>query len=300
MATVYVAPSPTGDDSRTYTQAQSSATPWATIGKCNTSATTGDTIVLLAGTHTWATVAFTKSFTIQGNTSDPTLYILDGGASAVRWSGLLTLTVSNVTFQNANGGGTTTEELTIFQKANADSNALTFTNCIFKTIQIKNDTVGGGLFGVRNNHNNGALVLNLTRCQISVTKSASNVTSALALIMARITVNSVITVNSCTIALLGTSGASTQIDNLHNFISTATNLTLTYKNTIIYCPTTAVTWATGTAATTTTATYCDFYQVTSSPSGTGTITSDPLFVDAANGNFNLRPTSPCLNTGTLV
>ena len=50
----------------------------------------------------------------------------------------------------------------------------------------------------------------------------------------------------------------------------------------------------------TTATYTDFYQVTSAPSGIGNITSDPLFVDAANGNFNLRPASPCIDTGTLI
>jgi hypothetical protein len=30
------------------------------------------------------------------------------------------------------------------------------------------------------------------------------------------------------------------------------------------------------------------------------ITTDPLFVDAANSNFNLRPTSPCIDTGVII
>ncbi|MCL1922059.1 MAG: DUF5123 domain-containing protein [Kiritimatiellaeota bacterium] len=33
------------------------------------------------------------------------------------------------------------------------------------------------------------------------------------------------------------------------------------------------------------------------PSGTGNIASNPLFVDAANGDFRLQPDSPCINKG---
>ena len=33
-------------------------------------------------------------------------------------------------------------------------------------------------------------------------------------------------------------------------------------------------------------------------SGVGNIDADPLFVDSTNGDYRLRPNSPCINTGT--
>ena len=50
--------------------------------------------------------------------------------------------------------------------------------------------------------------------------------------------------------------------------------------------------------------YNDFYNMTGGltgiSTGTGCITSDPLFVDLANGNYNLRPTSPCVDSGVII
>jgi len=40
--------------------------------------------------------------------------------------------------------------------------------------------------------------------------------------------------------------------------------------------------------------------ISGAPSGNNNITSDPLFVDAANRNYNLSPSSPCIDAGTLI
>ena len=42
------------------------------------------------------------------------------------------------------------------------------------------------------------------------------------------------------------------------------------------------------------------YNMSGVPTGSNNITSDPLFIDFAGGNYNLRPTSPCIDTGTIV
>lgn len=47
-------------------------------------------------------------------------------------------------------------------------------------------------------------------------------------------------------------------------------------------------------------TNCCFHQFGSSNTsgGTNNVFSDPLFVDSTNGDYRLRPTSPCINAGT--
>ena len=68
---------------------------------------------------------------------------------------------------------------------------------------------------------------------------------------------------------------------------------LTFTNSIFYGPITF-------EATYDILNYCCKYGTSGSPSGAGTISVDPLFVDIANGNFRLQRTSPCIGAGVLV
>jgi len=74
------------------------------------------------------------------------------------------------------------------------------------------------------------------------------------------------------------------------------------KNTIIYNDTA---YDCVLSMDTTTMDYCCYYAASTGefsniPSGTGNINQDPMLVDPANFNFNLSPSSPCIDAGTLI
>lgn len=47
--------------------------------------------------------------------------------------------------------------------------------------------------------------------------------------------------------------------------------------------------------------YNDVYLISANtPTGTGNITDDPLFVDPTTANFDLQPTSPCIDAGVIL
>jgi len=113
------------------------------------------------------------------------------------------------------------------------------------------------------------------------------------------------TVNDYALFNLAQSGSAMNITNCTFYVTTVTSNGLFYyfasgsssvvKNNIIYasssCPI-----ATGISGTFT-FNNNDTYNGTSIPSGSNNITSDPKFIDPVNDNFNLKPSSPCRNTG---
>jgi hypothetical protein len=282
MATVYI--SPTGDDSRTYVQAQSRSTPWATVGKAETSATTGDTVVLLAGTHTWVSATFTKSFTITGDTTDPSLYIVDAGNNARYWNLPGTSTIQYLKLYRNHMTSSS------YWIAGTAGTTLTVQNCWFDDCKISGFTGSGqgggflktgaaGTFTVQNN-----LFTNILRNNFSM----------FALVRGETATSTTFVVKGNT--FVNTSAAS----QISHFIDGAgTGNTWTLKNNILY--NSGGTIATTYSGTGVTQSYSDLYGTwTGTTSGTGVITSDPLFVDMSNANYNLRPASPCIDAGTAT
>jgi hypothetical protein len=163
---------------------------------------------------------------------------------------------------------------------------------------------GGGIFGMAGAGTQGIINVTLTRCLCYDIKKLSASTSA-SIFTAHLANNlSVINMTNCTFYM---NALTDTILTGFSWIWSAASgaLTWTIKNCIIDAPTSMRYQALGSGNNTDlsiyTITYSDVYNFTNTPTlGTGTITSDPLMVDPANANFGLRPTSPCINTGTLI
>ena len=102
-----------------------------------------------------------------------------------------------------------------------------------------------------------------------------------------------VTFDACVIKMTGGSSS-----NFLGFLKNASS-TLTVKNTIFVGNTGSETLMVSTANQL--GTLVDSYNCysnTGHSGGTNNITQDPQFVDAPNGDYRLRPASPCINAGT--
>jgi len=274
MSVIYLAPTPTGDDSRTYAQAQNPATPWATVAKVNSSATSGDTVSMAAGTYAFSSATFSKSFTWNGAALSggfPTT-ILDGGGASATWGfSAQTITLSKITIQNIVLSSATP----VFHGYSLGT--LNATNCVFKTLQL-NDA-NAFLF---REIVNGTLV----NCAFYATSSSAHATSGLIAFPAGLTMANCI-------------GYFTETSNyLQTLIHFALGGTITIKNTIMQSATASMLWRSGAGSATWALSYSCMYGLGGSPSGTGVITTDPKFIDPTNVDFHLAHDSPALGMGT--
>lgn len=272
MATVYIN-ADSGNDSRSYAEAQVSTTPWLTPNKVFTDATDGDTCIVqtATATYTCSNATITKTLTFTGETTNNSNHVF--AMSNQRFSFSTNSKTHTFNYIKFTGSG----NLNAFYMygTSATSN---FNNCYF-AIDPSTTTQSGVFRGSAS-----PATFNLTNCVIvGITADANKniFTEAGGF-------SPVFTITGCTIY--------TPVINTI-FYAVNSSITATVKNTIIYA-TGAMAYKSGTVNTT--ATYSCFYTVTTPPTGTGVITSDPLFVDAINSNFNLRQTSPCISTGTLV
>jgi hypothetical protein len=281
MATVYI--SPTGNDT---TGNGTYALPYLTIQKAIAMTVANDTIILKNGTYTWVTTTFSpRTYAAETNN----LAILDAAlgnpycALASGTTNFIGINFINNT-QTAIGG--------IF-RSSAFGGTLTFTNCIFrKNTVFSNNNYSSTFLYI----GSGTGTIIFANCLFD--DLISNVASGICSVIGMETSNS-LTMTNCVFYLKQTNGYKfTQL-----FMANASVFTITMKNCIIVNATGAATvysqvYTGGSFINN--VTYNCTNNITNFPAGTGNITSDPLFVDAPNSNFNLRPTSPCIDTGNLV
>jgi hypothetical protein len=280
MATWYI--SPTGNDS---TGDGSTGNPWLTSSKAVTSATSGDTIIHKDGTYgALPATTTTKDIIHRAENIGMAVCDLNFTAGTGYWGSAYagrSYTFDGFHITNARPG------YYFFAMEGPTGASQYWYNCRFSNIRLNPSGAVNliGTFSV----NNATLVYD--RC---IFQDISVVTSnTIGVFSKAVGTGSVMSVTNCSLYLTDTGGH--YFSKLFNANS---NQFFTFKNNIITA-TGATPYGTLGAANTTLS-HCCFHNITSAPTGSGHITSDPLLVDPANGNFDLRPNSPCINSGTLI
>jgi len=293
MATYYLN-ADTGVDSG----AGGSGAPWLTLAYAYSHSTGGDTLYFQNSTATYTFSNQTlANRTITGQSA--TGVVLDGGGAVVGWALQGTVTINNITVQNITKFG---NQWRAVLSVSGSEVILTVNGCIFHNIETFRSDYGDGVIG--SSYAQGRFNVTINGCLFyDIKLNSSGVAGAVfGFRVMNNTVASSFSVTNCTVCV--TAVAPNKLLGMFNFFDAGGNTTLptvTVKNTILSNQSgLTLKYEGNTIWYTLSVTYSDLYLLTSAPTGTGVITSDPLFVDPTNSNFRLRPTSPCIDTGTLV
>lgn len=272
MATIYIN-ADTGNDT---TGDGSEGSPWLTMGKAHTEAASGDTVICQDSTaaFTWAALTFAKDLTIQGESNDASGAVFDGASGTNFWKiEANTVTIEKCTFTDNNaafGSG-------LFM-CSSGSGTLTMTNCVVHNVATSNNQRQGIWFAFTAGGTFTVTLTAVTLYDVTTFNQGDNG------IISQGNGTMTATMTNCTFAF-GSGSVPKILDSGSTL--TATNCIFSHDS--------SATWVTAP-----TLTYCCEYNISDAAGGTGNITTDPLYVDEASANFNLRPTSPCINTGTLT
>lgn len=268
----------------------SSGSPWETLAYAYTQASDGDTIYVQAAdaTYAWANLTPTNGITLSGVSGDPTDAIFDGGdGGTVHWKLQSDWTFENVTFRNAQHSRDWDGMWEIMNDSN-----LVFTNCIVHDILNAAGQDIDGLTGVIQfeYEDDTAKTLTLTNCLFYDIRSF-NANPSNRSIIGSGSAGASTTITGCTFDLSVYDG--NQLAMFSDNKAAGSNV-ITATQSIFYSDTES--FAFGDSTDGSSYSHNCYYNVTDK-GGTGSTTSDPLFIDAANSNYKLRPTSPCVGTG---
>jgi len=286
MATFYI--DPNGDD----TDDGSIGSPWKNFIYAVLNSDTSDTIIVNEGTNV-QTVGFDNESidgrTIISENNNPKLTILDFG---------------NVIFKRFRSGNQGSMSGITFLKLTTDSqnqnnfqdfNALYVNNCIFKDcIGAKDSSSAGGRSGLFNNSNttlNNCVINSFTFLNQGNTGAIIGIKSS----------GFVTNLNNCTIYLTDVlRDSSIIIDTLfaieEDGVVNIKNCIIQFKDGLTLNDGYKIESDTAVVNTT----YSCLRNVSYTGGETGTITTDPLFVDPDNGFFELKPASLAIGTGTIT
>lgn len=284
MASTYYINADSGNDS---TGDGSSGSPWLTLSKAHTSASSGDTVVAQASSasYTWTAQTFSKTLTLTGESSDVSNQIFDQGATAANTSWDLgsngyTVTVENIRFYNSAG----TVACFYVPSGSGATGTVIFNNCEFKDILLPSGT-RTNLFASTSNWTNKIFTLTLNRCLFDDIRGQSGVTTA-CIFEAYSGPLSEMNLNNCTFVFRenGTEKLDTIFDTGQGTLNMDYTIFDNQRGS-------SLTWGTDAFATES-LTDTHIYGITGYPTlGSGSTALDPQLVDTINGNYEISPES---------
>ncbi len=303
MATWYI--SPTGDD----TNGDGSQTnPWKTLNKAYSSAADGDTIILMDGTYSGENIdPYSKDLTFRSqNPPSNGIWhaIIDGNNNFMhfRFGAPKSMTFDGVKFENIiTEGSTGNHNLFAVGLYNPGKGTYTINllNCMFQniTITVDNSYNAEALIGVNTNTSEYILDLTIDKCLFVDFKEAGSINNSHLITTRSEGSSGTWNILNSTFYFKET---TKPIYSLFYVTSTNNVTTLIVKNCIFRNKGGSILYGNAAAISNTSASYTCFNNISNSPSGIGVINLDPLFVDEDSYDFNLSPSSPCIDTGVLI
>jgi hypothetical protein len=289
MATYYL-----NADTGVDTGAGGIGSPWLTLVYAIANSAAGDTLYCQNST---ATYDF-RNATITGRSiigQSTNGVVFDGGSASYYWyASTGTAILRNITFQNIVGSN-------IISLPNYGTGViLTMDRCLWRLCASGGGSSAGGIIG-----NQGwafsSGVITVSSCIFDdISNAADSMVAAFGFRGAEAAVTVTFN-NNVWITKSAANQHSCMFGSYDNYY------TIVAKNNIFRNLQATIAWfatSYGHSHCTLELTNCDyngsFYDGEGTVIKTNCITGDPLFVDENNGNFNLRPGSPCIDTGVIV